>query len=399
MRFSKYLILLAVAGCESMTNPPLTKDLSTRDFNIVTEDLAGDVDMTSSGDMKAPGGCTQLATWPKNLPVAYFDPAANVTAVAYADAMAQPFKALVAEDWHLAATETYPKAHTFTSADKYNTCEVCSTILDCTAANGCTTRFFAQAGTVSISKADKDELVGRMTATGTNLKLVEWDVMTDTAVTNGACYEVASMTWDVPWDNRPDMGAASGDMTAVVTDMALPDLAGVDLGGCHPLINEVLTGLAGSVSAEFVEIYNPCGNSFTTTGWKIVYRSAAGNTDLTVATLPASIAAGEYLVYVSNQYVTAAGEPDAGMGETGRTLQPLAAAGGGLALKNGTTTIDSMGWGTATNAYVKMMSAPAPTPTAFPGTSIARRTNAPIDTGNNRNDFVADTTPTPKAAN
>ncbi len=55
MRFSKLQVLLAalsiLGGCESMQNPPLTKDLSTKDFNIIAEDLAG-----TDPDMAGPAG-------------------------------------------------------------------------------------------------------------------------------------------------------------------------------------------------------------------------------------------------------------------------------------------------------------------------------------------------------
>ena len=77
----------------------------------------------------------------------------------------------------------------------------------------------------------------------------------------------------------------------------------------------------------------------------------------------------------------------------------LAAAGGGVALRDGDgSVVDSVGWGTATNAFVEGTPTAAPATTAAPGTSAARLPNG-HDTNDNSADFGAATPPTPKASN
>jgi hypothetical protein len=73
----------------------------------------------------------------------------------------------------------------------------------------------------------------------------------------------------------------------------------------------------------------------------------------------------------------------------------MAAAGGGVALLDGSgNTVDSVGYGTAANAYVEGSAAPAPPS----GQSIARQPNG-HDGNNNASDFSVAATPSPGAAN
>ncbi len=60
------------------------------------------------------------------------------------------------------------------------------------------------------------------------------------------------------------------------------------------------------------------------------------------------------------------------------------------------TLVDSVGWGTATNALVEGTAAAAPPTTAAPGTSAGRKPDGD-DTNDNAADFVLDDSPTPKA--
>jgi hypothetical protein len=73
--------------------------------------------------------------------------------------------------------------------------------------------------------------------------------------------------------------------------------------------------------------------------------------------------------------------------------QGLAAAGGGLALRRGDELLDSVGYGTANNAFVEGSPAAAPPS----GSSLARLPNG-RDTNDNAADFRVGT-PTPRAAN
>jgi hypothetical protein len=73
----------------------------------------------------------------------------------------------------------------------------------------------------------------------------------------------------------------------------------------------------------------------------------------------------------------------------------MSGTGGGVGIKDGTgALIDSVGYGTATNAFVEGTVAAAPAA----GESI-RRSPDGHDTNVNAADFAIDSTPTPKATN
>jgi hypothetical protein len=77
----------------------------------------------------------------------------------------------------------------------------------------------------------------------------------------------------------------------------------------------------------------------------------------------------------------------------------LAATGGGVALRNGAgDAVDSVGWGTAANAFVEAHAAPAPPATAPPGSSIARLPDG-HDTNDNAADFAVAAVATPGGPN
>ena len=79
--------------------------------------------------------------------------------------------------------------------------------------------------------------------------------------------------------------------------------------------------------------------------------------------------------------------------------QALAASAGGVALRDTSGTIvDSVGYGTATNAFVRGTAAPAPPNAAAPGNSDVRLPDG-HETGDNSADFSVSTSPTPRAAN
>src|SRR4051812_4177803 len=82
-------------------------------------------------------------------------------------------------------------------------------------------------------------------------------------------------------------GGEGGDDAAHTDDAAVsPDGAGVEAGDaatrvCTVKINEVQTGGATALD-EFVELYNTCPDRpLDLTGWKLVYRSDTGTTDVT----------------------------------------------------------------------------------------------------------------------
>ena len=159
-------------------------------------------------------------------------------------------------------------------------------------------------------------------------------------------------------------------------------------------INEFMTGTATAASNEFVEIVNAGTAAVDLSGCKLVYRSAAGTSDTSLDTIPSgtTLAAGAFYLFGGSGY---AGPPaaDQSFGTA------LAATGGGLALRDASGTIvDSVGYGTATNAFVRGTAAPAPPNSAAPGSSDVRLPDG-HETGDNSADFSVSTTPTPRAAN
>ena len=154
-------------------------------------------------------------------------------------------------------------------------------------------------------------------------------------------------------------------------------------------INEVQTGGTTALD-EFIELYNTCPDrAFDLTGYALVYRSATGTTDSPrVSFTSGGFTAGKpYFVCANSGY---AGTADA------TYTDGLAAAGGGLALRDPDGAIvDSVGWGTATNAYVE--GSPAPAPAA--SQSIARTPDG-HDTDDNSVDFkITAATTTPGGSN
>lgn len=154
----------------------------------------------------------------------------------------------------------------------------------------------------------------------------------------------------------------------------------------------------GTAGDEFVELHNISANPVDLNGHRVVYRSAAGTTDATVlATWTAStiIPAGKYyLITNSAAYddTTVVADSSFSGGSTGA----LAGAGGGIALRNGAsntgTIIDSVGYGTATNAFVETTVTSAPASNA----SKARNASGCTDTDNNSADFSTVTPSTPR---
>jgi hypothetical protein len=158
-------------------------------------------------------------------------------------------------------------------------------------------------------------------------------------------------------------------------------------------VNEVATGTTASATDEFVELVNAGGAAADVGGYRVVYRSATGTSDVTLATIPAgtTLAAGARYLLGGSGY---AGSHPANQSFT----QALAATGGGVGLRSAAgTLVDSLGWGTAANAFVEGHAAPAPTATVPPGSSASRVPDG-HDTDDNSADFVVQAA-TPGAAN
>jgi hypothetical protein len=159
-------------------------------------------------------------------------------------------------------------------------------------------------------------------------------------------------------------------------------------------VNEFMTGSTAAASNEFVELVNVGSAAANVGGFKVAYRSAAGTSDTTLATIPdgTTIAAGGFYLLAGSGYL--------GLHAPDQTFSAsLAATGGGLAVRDATGTIlDSVGYGEATNAFVEGHVAAAPPVTAAPGSSSDRIPDG-HDTNDNAADFSVSAAPSPGAAN
>jgi len=167
-------------------------------------------------------------------------------------------------------------------------------------------------------------------------------------------------------------------------------------GGGEPIvrINELMTGSTGAAANEFVELVNAGSASADLSGFKLVYRSATGTTDVTLATIP------DGTVLAPGGFYLLAGAGYAGSATPDRSFSTgLAATGGGVGLRDASgTLVDSVGYGTATNTLVETAPAPAPPTVEAPGASIARVPDG-TDTNDNSADFRLAQPPSPKASN
>jgi hypothetical protein len=154
-------------------------------------------------------------------------------------------------------------------------------------------------------------------------------------------------------------------------------------------LNELQTG-AGAASDEFVELVNTGAAAADLGGFKLVNRSGRGTSDVVLATIAdgTTLAAGGFYLFGGSGY-TGARKPDHSFSSG------LAATAGGVGLRDTTgRLVDSIGYGTATNALVEGHAAAAPPA----GSSDVRRPDG-HDTNDNAADFSTSAAPTPGAAN
>ncbi len=146
-------------------------------------------------------------------------------------------------------------------------------------------------------------------------------------------------------------------------------------------MSEIATGGA-SASDEFVELFNAGAGPTDLMGLELVYATASGSTVTQKAswTVPRSLAPGQHLL-IANSAGTYATLGDA------TYSGGFAATGGAVALRTvGGATIDAIGWGDATNAFVEGSAAGAPPA----GSSLERRPGGSAGNGTDTNDNAAD---------
>ncbi|HLM37745.1 MAG TPA: lamin tail domain-containing protein [Gaiellaceae bacterium] len=159
-------------------------------------------------------------------------------------------------------------------------------------------------------------------------------------------------------------------------------------------VNELMTGSIGAAANEFVEIVNTGTAAVDIGGFRLAYRSAAGTSDVTLATVPAgtSLAAGGFYLLGGSAYAGSR-PPDQSFSTA------LAATGGGVAIRDSAGGIvDSVGYGDAVNAFVEGHPASAAPATTAPGSSAIRLPDG-YDTNDNAADFSVSASPTPGSSN
>ncbi|MCY7376397.1 MAG: DNA/RNA non-specific endonuclease [Pyrinomonadaceae bacterium] len=143
----------------------------------------------------------------------------------------------------------------------------------------------------------------------------------------------------------------------------------------------------GSANDEFIELHNASANAVDLNGYRVVYRSAGGTNDVAFVewTTSTIVAPGGYYLIASTGYdgtVT----PNLIYNPTVCACS-MSATGGGIGIRNGAVNsgvlIDSVGYGTATNAFVETTATTAPPANA----GQARVNNGCQDSDNNANDF------------
>jgi hypothetical protein len=164
--------------------------------------------------------------------------------------------------------------------------------------------------------------------------------------------------------------------------------------GARVRINEFATGTATTLTDEFVELVNAGTAAADIGGYRLVYRSGSGTSDVVLATVPdgTTLAAGAFYLFGGSGYAGAAPADQS-------FTTALASSAGGLGLRDPTgALVDAVGYGTATNAFVEGQPAPAPPITASPGSSDGRLPDG-HGTNDNAADFTVMSTATPRAPN
>jgi hypothetical protein len=205
------LALLVLVGCGGGTTKP-KQDLGAPDL--------------SGADHSVPVTCTTLATWPSTDVVfrgqanpIQMDTDIDFVTAAYERRPNAANSSLVdelrAEVWDATASpSTFPTSYPFNSMTTYGGCTGCVAIsigLDLNDPLGTPGTFYlAQAGTMNVTKADRDPASGQFIATGASLHLVEWSYYdaagSDTAIAGGGCFDIGDFSVSGTYTNSLDGG-------------------------------------------------------------------------------------------------------------------------------------------------------------------------------------------------
>jgi predicted extracellular nuclease len=159
-------------------------------------------------------------------------------------------------------------------------------------------------------------------------------------------------------------------------------------------INEFSTGVSGGATNEFVELFNADSSAVDIGGDRVVYRSANGTSETTLATIPSGtqLAAGAFYLLGGSGY-TGPEPPDQTFGTS------LSSTGGSIGIRSADGgLLDAAAYGTAANGLGEGQPATAPPLTPSPGSSAERLPDG-ADTDENAADFRVTATPTPREPN
>jgi len=159
-------------------------------------------------------------------------------------------------------------------------------------------------------------------------------------------------------------------------------------------INEFSTGVSGAATNEFVELLNAGSSGVDIGGARVVYRSANGTSDTTLATVPAGtqLAPGAFYLLGGSGYAGAE-SADQSFGTA------LSSTGGSVGIRSTDDgLLDAVAYGTAANGLGEGQPAPAPPLTTSPGSSAVRLPDG-ADTSDNAADFSVTASPTPRRPN
>lgn len=172
----------------------------------------------------------------------------------------------------------------------------------------------------------------------------------------------------------------------------------------HVVISEIEIGVTSVANNEFVELYNPTNSSIDITGWKLTRKTDTGTESTLVASMSGTIAAHSFKLIGSPEYD---GTPSADLVYS--TAQHLAADNSViLYASDGTTVIDKVGMGDATDKESSTAASPASSDSierkASSTSTIASMIIGGIDelmgngedTDNNANDFIVRAIPQPQ---
>src|SRR4051812_25111403 len=127
-------------------------------------------------------------------------------------------------------------------------------------------------------------------------------------------------------------GTLSVSYDAATGAAAIKCVSGGGGGTAELRINELMTGVSGAASNEFVELVNSGTAAADVSGYKLAYRSGAGTSDVTLATIPSgtTIPAGGFYLFGGSGYAGSA-TPDqsfsAALAATAGGAAPLRASG------------------------------------------------------------------------